>query len=137
MSNEKTIFGRWSGYEDLRGDWFTANYNYETKQYDLPEIPESFPKEEEILFASYGGGSYEGDATVIWRRGGKLYETHGGHCSCYGLEGQFEPEETTLEALALRGRKEPGTYYYFLSDHDGEAYTAYWTLIERLLADNA
>jgi hypothetical protein len=33
---------------------------------------------------------------------GKLYETHGSHCSCYGFEGQFQPEETSVEALKFR-----------------------------------
>ena len=28
-----------------------------------------------------------------------LYEVHGSHCSCYGFEGQWTPEETTLEYL--------------------------------------
>jgi hypothetical protein len=56
----------------------------------------------EILLASYGQGSYEGDAFVLFRRDGKLYEVSGGHCSCYGLEGQWEPEETTVDALRYR-----------------------------------
>lgn len=56
----------------------------------------------EVLLASYGGGSYEGDAFVLFRRDGKLYEVHGSHCSCYGLEGQWEPEETFKEALMKR-----------------------------------
>lgn len=33
---------------------------------------------------------------------GKLYEIHGCHCSCHGFEGQWQPEETTFEALAAR-----------------------------------
>lgn len=36
---------------------------------------------------------------VVYRRDGKLYEVHGNHCSCYGLEGQWEPEEATVESL--------------------------------------
>ena len=56
----------------------------------------------EILFASYGYENYSGDAFVLFRRDGKLYEVNGGHCSCYGLEGQWEPEETTIEALRHR-----------------------------------
>ena len=27
---------------------------------------------------------------------------NGSHCSCYGLEGQWEPEETDLEAIRHR-----------------------------------
>ena len=55
-----------------------------------------------ILFASYGAANYSGDAFVLFEHDGKLFEVNGGHCSCYGLEGQFEPEETTLEALKHR-----------------------------------
>lgn len=55
-----------------------------------------------ILFASYGQANYSGDAFVLFERDMKLFEANGGHCSCYGLEGQFDPEETTLEALQHR-----------------------------------
>jgi hypothetical protein len=30
---------------------------------------------------------------------GKLYENHGSHCSCYGFEDQWAPEETSIEYL--------------------------------------
>lgn len=56
----------------------------------------------EILLASYSYANYSGDAFVLFRRDGKLYEVNGGHCSCYGLEGQWEPEETSVEALRIR-----------------------------------
>lgn len=56
----------------------------------------------EILLASYSYENYSGDAFVFFRKGEKLYEVNGGHCSCYGLEGQWEPEETTVEALKHR-----------------------------------
>ena len=55
-----------------------------------------------ILFASYGYGDYSGQAFVLFEKLGKLYEVNGQHCSCYGLEDQWEPEETTLEALKHR-----------------------------------
>jgi hypothetical protein len=55
-----------------------------------------------ILFASYGTDNYSGDAFVLFEKDGKLFEVNGGHCSCYGLEEQFEPEETTLEAIEMR-----------------------------------
>lgn len=56
----------------------------------------------EIIHARYDTGGYEGDAHVIFRKEGKLYEVNGSHCSCYGLEGQWAPEETTLAALMAR-----------------------------------
>ena len=33
---------------------------------------------------------------------GKMFEVHGGHCSCFGFEGQLQLEETTIEALKFR-----------------------------------
>jgi len=56
----------------------------------------------EILLASYSYENYSGDAFVLFRKDGKYYEVNGGHCSCYGLEEQWEPEETTLEDIKHR-----------------------------------
>jgi hypothetical protein len=53
----------------------------------------------EILLASYEREQYDGNAFVLLRRDDKLYEVHGYHCSCYGLERQWDEEETTKEAL--------------------------------------
>ena len=55
-----------------------------------------------ILLASYTYENYTGDAFVLFERDGKLFEVNGSHCSCYGLEDQWEPEETTKEALLAR-----------------------------------
>lgn len=55
-----------------------------------------------ILFASYSRENYSGDAYVLYEKDGKLFEVFGSHCSCYGLEGQFEPDEVTLEELNIR-----------------------------------
>lgn len=56
----------------------------------------------EVLLAWYGYGSYEGDSFVLFRKDGKLWEVNASHCSCYGLEGKWEPEETSIEALKKR-----------------------------------
>lgn len=55
-----------------------------------------------ILLASYSTEGCDGSAFVLFRRDGQLYEVNGSHCSCYGLEGQWEPEPTTVEALRHR-----------------------------------
>jgi len=55
-----------------------------------------------ILFAWYGQGDYDGSAFVLFERDGELYEVNGGHCSCYGLEDQWDPELTSVEALKHR-----------------------------------
>jgi len=66
------------------------------------EIQESDLEGCRILFAAYENESYEGYAMVIFAKDGKLYEVNGSHCSCHGLEGQWTPEETSLEALKMR-----------------------------------
>ncbi len=58
-----------------------------------------------ILFAWYGHGDYDGSAFVLFERGGELYEVNGSHCSCYGLEDQWDPELTSVEALKYRIRE--------------------------------
>lgn len=65
-------------------------------------LPDDFPTDDEILFAAYGGDSYDGCAFVLFQRGGTLFEVNGSHCSCYGLEGQWCPEITTWLALSMR-----------------------------------
>lgn len=57
----------------------------------------------EVLVAYESVGSWGCDSSS-WillkdKETGELFETHGGHCSCYGFEGQFEPEETSVEYL--------------------------------------
>jgi hypothetical protein len=49
---------------------------------------------------------YQGSAIVIFEKDGKLFEVYGSHCSCNGLEGQWEPEETSWEALKRRNDQE-------------------------------
>lgn len=46
-----------------------------------------------VIVADYTYENYSGSAYVLFERDGKLWEIHGSHCSCYGLEGQWEPEE--------------------------------------------
>lgn len=79
-------FGGWNNLKDLISDFEEVNNK-------------NFPKDEEIILASYDLDGYEGLATVIFQKSGKIYEVHGYHCSCYGFEGQWDPEETTIEAL--------------------------------------
>ena len=65
-------------------------------------IDEKELKGAKILYASYEYGDYSGSAFVLFERKGKLYEVHGSHCSCYGLEGQWEPEKTFVKAFDRR-----------------------------------
>lgn len=74
--------------------------------YDLFQSKEDVCKEfsisdfdGEVLFARYEYENYDGSAAVIFVHGGKFYLVDGGHCSCYGLEGQWEPEEITVPMM--------------------------------------
>lgn len=69
---------------------------------NIDETMKTEMKNCKILLAWYGHGSYDGSAFVLFERNSKLYEVNGGHCSCYGLEGQWEPEETSVEELRHR-----------------------------------
>lgn len=64
--------------------------------------PQDALKKAKVYLAWYGYGSYCGSSLVIFSKDGKLWEVNGSHCSCYGLEGQWQPEETSWEAIAKR-----------------------------------
>lgn len=64
--------------------------------------PEEDQEGVEIIYAVYERGDYEGSAFVLFRKGGKLFEVNGSHCSCNGLEECWGPEETSIEALRKR-----------------------------------
>ncbi len=56
-----------------------------------------------VLIAYESVGDWGCDSSSFFllknKETGKLFEVHGGHCSCYGFEGQFTPEETTMDYL--------------------------------------
>lgn len=65
----------------------------------------------EIVAAGYSQPSYEGYAKVVFLSGGKLWIVEGSHCSCYGLEGQWEPDEMPLEGLRKMANNGEDDYY--------------------------
>lgn len=80
-----------------------VGFNDEVDVFSQFDVKEEEQKDVEFLFAQYDQEAYEGSAFVLFARKGKLYEVNGSHCSCYGLEGQWSPEETSLDALKKRG----------------------------------
>jgi len=87
------------------GDWAEENYQGEVGREAMLkdfEIQEDALVGAEILFAAYTYENYSGDAFVLFAKDGELYEVHSDHCSCYGLEGQWEPKKTMAEAVRLR-----------------------------------
>ena len=79
---------------------------------DTWDTPLNIP-EPDVLYAEYDIDGYEGSAWVIYRDEDKYFLVEGGHCSCYGLEGQWNPEECTKETLiGLLDRSMEGKYPY-------------------------
>lgn len=68
---------------------------------DQFEVPRETVDKYQILIAFHWVGDYEGAAWFLLRcrETGKLFEVKASHCSCYGFEGQFTPEETTEQYL--------------------------------------
>jgi hypothetical protein len=59
----------------------------------------------DILLAAYGGDEFGGEAFVLFRRDGVLYEVNALQGSDGGLSDQWEPEETSVRALTHRLEK--------------------------------
>jgi hypothetical protein len=117
LKQEPVYLHNWKEKIDMIGDFedlYMTAEEYRAEKAPYPNVESWLEKKSKmteaikkyevnnILFASYGIDNYSGDAFVLFEKDGKLYEVNGSHCSCYGLEGQFEPEETTLEAIETR-----------------------------------
>lgn len=70
-------------------------------EYQLTDAQKEFVKQ--IVYGVYTQEDYEGSSQVVFiGSDNKLYEVNASHCSCYGLEEQWEPEETSLEYFLER-----------------------------------
>lgn len=78
------------------------------------EFDEDVTEPDEVLLAVYDIQGYEGSADVIYRAGDQYYWVSGSHCSCYGLEGQWDPEEYSAELLIAALRR--GDHFYWAED---------------------
>lgn len=98
-------FGDWTSRNDVMRAFDRGDARWDSKV--KPDVP-NFPAAQEILLAYYEVDGYEGTAFVLYQQGNRLYEVNASHCSCHGLEGQWEPEATTWKALNLRSQYLPG-----------------------------
>lgn len=85
-----------------------SGFNYDSiKESDKKEAYELL-KDKEVLVAYESVGSCGCDSSsffVFKDKEGIFYELHGGHCSCYGFEGQLKDIEiTTIEAIKNRAK---------------------------------
>lgn len=69
----------------------------------------------EFIVALYTYEDYSGQALVVYRIDNVLYEVNGSHCSCYGLEDQWDPEVADPREIVKRPK-----YGYDLSDEKNE-----------------
>jgi hypothetical protein len=125
-SNMKVYFG-WNNFPDMVRSFL--GYNPQDTGYRCSVRPE------QVLFAAYSYEDYSGTASVLIEQGGNLFEVYGSHCSCNGLEGQWEPKPVTWASLALRlpnldlyGRDGGGS----MRAHTLEAREAFYRLVRRM-----
>lgn len=82
-----------------------AGFTYEAVVEDIVanyQVSQPFVDNYRILVAHlHGDGGYEESSyfLLVEKSTGRLFEVSGSHCSCYGFEGQFEPELTSIEYL--------------------------------------
>lgn len=73
----------------------------------------------DILIAYESVGSWGCDSASYFllrhKETGELFETYGSHCSCYGFEGQFSPEPTSVEYLRS------DHFYFSMGGYDGDS----------------
>jgi len=90
--------------EHIRCNYLEISCEYS----DIEESPSEVEllEDGEILIAYESIGNYGCDSSgffVFMDKDGSLWENHSSHCSCYGMEGQWEPSASSIE--------------YLLSDH--------------------
>lgn len=85
----------------------TQVYDGEFENWD--DVMSSFDVDEKDRFvpdivykACYDRDGYDGYAIVAYKKNDKFYLVKGSHCSCYGLEGQWDPEEIETKKLLMR-----------------------------------
>ncbi len=112
-----TVWLGWDNVEALAKD-FSDHYDV-VGQSIVDEL-----KDANILIAWYGQGSYDGTSEVYFEKNGKLFKNYASHCSCYGLERQWSPEEVTWEELAKEALQETneGHYPFYTSDEDQKSF---------------
>lgn len=92
------------------------------REFALGAKPPFAPVEPEVIFAAYHIDGYEGSATVVFKMKAedkKVYFVSGGHCSCFGLEDQWDVTEYD-SPLQFRAALEKGSMGY-IRDADEKA----------------
>lgn len=88
-------------------NWLEYRNEFEHRAWATEEPLKDFKEPDEIILMYYSYEDYSGEAWCIYREGNEYFEVNGGHCSCHGLEDQWEPEElgdleSTINCLEKR-----------------------------------
>lgn len=78
------IYGEFKDWEDIQDKFGGPSDRSDASP--VPSVPQH------LLFAIYDIDGYEGSAIVIFYAREKYWFVEGDHCSCRGLEGQWQPE---------------------------------------------
>lgn len=91
---KREIYDGFNDWDDVMRQ-FGGVYDWEKKP--APKL-ERKPR---YVNAFYNQDGYEGSACVVYayNKMGPYYVVEGGHCSCHGLEGQWNPEEVSIEYI--------------------------------------
>ena len=92
------------------------NYSGDKSGFDYGDICEAdiekandLLKNMEVLVAYESVGSWGCDSSSFFllkdKTSGKMFEVHGGHCSCFGFEGQLQLEETTIRGFKIQNKQ--------------------------------
>lgn len=88
-------------YRESFESWAQVRENFNGYGSDTVAVAVAVPdKEPRFVFAIYDTPPYEGYADVLFSEDGKeIFHASGSHCSCFGLEGQWKPEQMPVEAI--------------------------------------
>lgn len=87
---------------DYDGGWASVDENPTVSmlryRYEQPDIPEDI----DIIVSATTYEDYQGIGLTVYCHEGVCYEVNSSHCSCFGHEGQWEPEEIKVGELLSR-----------------------------------
>lgn len=123
-------FGSWKDVASEFADFYCWNDE------DYGNALKVIPEPEEVIYANYGSGGYDGNALVVFRNGNNYYTVEGSHCSCYGLEGQWSPEEYVGKELFLEMIDRRIESSYSNDDYPSDCREAWQQVKESVLNEN-
>jgi hypothetical protein len=103
-----------SEYAGEQGQGYDYGSQSDTQKEQLHKTLKGF----DVVIAYESVGSWGCDSTSWFllrnKKTGRYIENHGSHCSCYGFEGQWNPEKTTKKYL------KSSKFYFHCGGYDNE-----------------